>query len=280
MKNRQSIDQMRKALPERERRYVPIDDGAGIEYRQGEDGAPKILMFVPFNSRSVDLYGFTESIAPGAFAKTIKDRSRGKAERNTDIVALWNHDPLWVLARQANQTLAIQETREGLEAVAELDGDDSMHRHFARMIETRRVQGTSFGFNAIRDEWDYEEDGEAVHRTLLEVRLFEVSPVTFPAYPKSDAEARAAGVGAAAVALARNGLDLGDLAALLAGTSRGVVVAARTAELRQWIDRLSGFLPTSSPVPIPAPPTEPLELDWTRLLDLRNRRIGGCSPRP
>lgn len=269
-----TIDQIRQALPAREQRYVPIDDGAGIEYRAGDDGKPRIGMFVPFNSRSVEMMGFTESIAPGAFTKTIKDRARGKAERNTDIVALWNHDPLWVLARQANRTLELRETEKGLEAEAELDAEDTMHRHFARMVETRRVQGTSFGFSTVRDQWDYADDGETVHRTLLEVRLFEVSPVTFPAYPKSDVEARAAGLGAGAVALARHGVDLGDLAALLAEARGGRLAPDQGPALRSWLDRLGAFLP--GPAAAAPAPTEAPELDWATILDLRVRRVGAA----
>jgi len=271
MKKRDAIDQVRRALPDREMRYVPIADGAGIEYRAAADGAPKIGMFVPFNSRSVEMYGFTESIAPGAFTRTIKNGASAKG--NGDILALWNHDPLWVLGRQANRTLDLRESEKGLEAEAELDAEDTMHRHFARMVETRRVQGTSFGFTTIRDEWDYGEDGETVHRTLLEVRLFEVSPVTFPAYPKSDAEARAAGMGTAAVALARHGVDLGDLAVLLADARDGRIAADQGGELEGWIERLRGFLPMAAPpAPVP-PPAEKPETDWESILALRERRF-------
>ena len=47
----------------------------------------------------------------------------------------------------------------------------------------------SFGFRTITDEWRH-EDGEVV-RELIEVELFDVSPVTFPAYPQTDIAARA-----------------------------------------------------------------------------------------
>ena len=56
-------------------------------------------MFIPFNSPSHDLGGFTEFIAPGAFKRTIQNGARAKG--NGDIVGLWNHDPLWVLGRHA-----------------------------------------------------------------------------------------------------------------------------------------------------------------------------------
>ena len=50
------------------------------------------------------------------------------------------------------------------------------------------VNQMSFGFNTIRDKW--EQIGDQVVRTLLEVRLFDVSPVTYPAYPQTSAQVR------------------------------------------------------------------------------------------
>jgi hypothetical protein len=46
----------------------------------------------------------------------------------------------------------------------------------------------SFGFKTIKDEWE-KRDGENI-RSLAEVRLFDISPVTFPAYPQTSVEAR------------------------------------------------------------------------------------------
>src|SRR3990172_8836299 len=109
-----TLDQLRKKLPERERRYMPAAEGASVELR-AEGDAPKIGMFVPFNSHSVDLFGFTEEIAPGAFVRSIENGARAKSRGNGDILALWNHDPLWVLGRQANKTLELRESKDGLE---------------------------------------------------------------------------------------------------------------------------------------------------------------------
>jgi hypothetical protein len=51
------------------------------------------------------------------------------------------------------------------------------------------VDGSSFGFDTIKDRWEQGEDGD-VRRRLLEVRLYDVGPVTYPAYPQTSAEAR------------------------------------------------------------------------------------------
>jgi HK97 family phage prohead protease len=174
------------------------------------------------------------------------------------VVALWNHDPNWVLGRQSNQTLVLQETAQGLDGEVTLDGADAMHQHFARRVERRDVQGSSFGFETVRDEWQYNDDGTA-DRTLLEVKLFDVSPVTYPAYPDSDAEARSL----VDLATVRSGLDVGALAALLRAVEHGKVPQERAPEVRQWLARLEGILP-----PAPVPP-----IDWGRRLALRERSL-------
>jgi hypothetical protein len=51
-------------------------------------------------------------------------------------------------------------------------------------MERGDVKEMSFGFNVIRDEW-YELDKPIVKRDLLEVRLIEISIVSFPAYPQT-----------------------------------------------------------------------------------------------
>ena len=48
----------------------------------------------------------------------------------------------------------------------------------------------SFGFRVIEDHWAYPEGTDEVIRTIIRAELLEVSPVTFPAYPDSIAEAR------------------------------------------------------------------------------------------
>lgn len=221
------IAAIRKKLPTRERRTVQGD----ITLRAEADG-PKIGMFVPFNRRSAELWGFTELIRPSAFTKTLQ-------ERGGDIVSLWNHDPNWVLGRQSNRTLALEEQEDGLHGTVALDGDDGMHRHFARRVERRDVIGTSFGFETVRDEWHTEADGTQV-RELVEVRLWDVSPVTFPAYPDSGTEARSS---AFDLAVAKIGADPADLADLLAHVVDGRVPEPEADEVRAWIDRLRAVLP-------------------------------------
>lgn len=255
-----TIDELRKSLPGRERRVIPAEAGS-IEYRAAVgDVGPKIRMFVPFNKRSEDLGGFQEIIAPGAFSRSLKNAKGGK---RSDVVALWNHDPAWVLGRQSNQTLTVQETRDGLEGTVTLDAADPMHQHFARRVERRDVQGASFAFRTVQngDDWSSESDG-TILRTLKEVKLDDMSPVTYPAYPASGAEKRSV-LDVAAVKL---GLDFAELGNILAGAEGGKVARDAAGELRSWIVKLEGMIP-EPPVP---------ETDWRTRLMLRDRVVRGA----
>lgn len=242
------IAAIRKKLPSRERRTIQGE----IQLRADEDG-PKIGMFVPFNRRSEELWGFTELIRPSAFTKTLQ-------ERGSDIVSLWNHDSNWVLGRQSNKTLTLEEADDGLRGIVTLDAEDAMHKHFARRVERRDVVGTSFGFETVRDEWKTKPDG-TVLRELVELRLWDVSPVTFPAYPDSEAERRSS---AFDLAVAKVGADPADLAELLARAVDGKVADPDADEVRAWVDRLTGVLP------LPAIPVASDE-DLRQRLRLRER---------
>lgn len=131
-----------------------------------------------FNQLSEDLGGFREQIAPGAFANTIKNR---------DVRALLNHNSDMVLGRLGAGTLRLAEDDNGLSI--EIDPPDTTYANDL-LVSMKRgdINQMSFGFLTISDSWN-KVDGEWV-RTLLEVDLFEVSPVTFPAYPQTSVSAR------------------------------------------------------------------------------------------
>lgn len=256
MTKKPTLESLKKAVGGRERRAVPV----GIEF-QAEQDTRKIGMFIPFNSRSAPLPGFTEVIAPGAFAKSIGDKRSAKEGR--DVVALWNHDPSQVLGRQANGTLTLTESERGLEGEVVLDPNNPMTAVYAAQIERGDVRGASFGFETIRDSWDYAEDGTAT-RTLQEVRLFDVSPVTFPAYPASEADKRALERAADDVAQLCAGIDLAELRALLAQVREGKAPLAGRSKLVAHITKLQSLVP---PEPVV------ITTDWERKLASHERML-------
>jgi HK97 family phage prohead protease len=143
------------------------------------DGAPQLVGHAAvFNSTSEDLGGFREIVAPGAFAQTITE---------DDIRALFNHDPNHVLGRNRAGTLRLREDNRGLAFEIDLP-DTQTARDLAASIERGDISGNSFGFNTLEDRWERLETGEL--RTLIRVRLFDVSPVTYPAYSQTDVALR------------------------------------------------------------------------------------------
>ena len=124
-----------------------------------------------FNQWSEDLGGFREIVRPGAFKKTIKE---------ADVRALFNHDPNYVLGRNKAGTLQLEEDDKGLKI--DIDPPDTQWaRDLTTSIERGDIDQMSFGFRTVKDSWGEEDDKNT--RELLEVELFDVSPVTYPAYP-------------------------------------------------------------------------------------------------
>lgn len=151
-----------------ERRFVSAD----LEVRTEGDVAHITGYAAVFNRDSEVLGYFIEQVARGAFKKTIKE---------ADVRALWNHDPNFVLGRNKSGTLKLSEDSTGLHYAAEANMRKQSVKDLVEDIERGDVSQSSFGFRTVKDEWDY--DAEPMRRTLREVKLFDVSPVTFPAYP-------------------------------------------------------------------------------------------------
>lgn len=123
---------------------------------------------------------FKEKIAPGAFAKAIRNRSR-------EIDFLAEHDTKAVLASTRNDSLILKEDAEGLYMEARIS-PTSYGRDWHVLISDGIVQSMSFGFRALKDSWQKIE-GIAV-RTVHELELYEVSAVRNPAYMSSSISAR------------------------------------------------------------------------------------------
>jgi len=145
------------------------------EFRVMNDGKVKVRgLAAVFNSLSENLGGFRERIEPGAFDDVLKD----------DVRAMFNHDPNMILGRSKSGTLKLEVTPEGLAYEYE-DPDTTYSRDLVKSLERGDVDQSSFGFQVKSDgqEWRELEDGSYI-RTIKKVsRLYDVSPVTIPAYP-------------------------------------------------------------------------------------------------
>lgn len=130
-----------------------------------------------------DLY--EEQVAPGAFRKTLAEQ---------DIRALWNHDANIVLGRMKAGTLELSEDETGLAATI-TPPDNAWGRPVLDAVRRGDVSGMSIAFQVVKEDWvnpdRKAQPGALRKRTIKEAKLFEVSPVTFPAYPQTDIGARA-----------------------------------------------------------------------------------------
>jgi len=171
-----------------ERRYIPTldqDDPIRIETRA--DGRPTIVgLAPPWNRWSVDLGGFKERFMPGAFRKWL-ERAPNDPRGQADVVAKFNHDDSQILGRTLNGTLELTETERGLAYRATPPAGTPTTAEVVPLIDQRYVLGSSFAFSLADpagESWDEDPAGN-ITRTITEAALFDVSPVTHPAYPNS-----------------------------------------------------------------------------------------------
>jgi len=168
-----------------------------MEYRAFDIGAVALDeqgvltgLAAPFNKPTMigqKPWGFREQIAPGAFTKTIQE---------SDVVMLYNHDSSKPLARKSAGSLSLSESDRGLEIEAK-PVDTTYGQDLRTCVKARVIKGMSFGFEVVKDDWT-DDDGKpsdkynGTNRCIREVKLHEVSPVTFPAYDDTDIAARSA----------------------------------------------------------------------------------------
>ena len=137
--------------------------------------------FAVFNSNYDIGPGMSESIAPGAFKNTLAD----------DIRALVNHDTTLVLGRTSAHTLELREDERGLWGRISINPKDTDAMNLYERVKRGDVSQCSIGFNIVREDTEISEDG-SVHWTIQEVRLYEVTCCTFPAYKETNISAREA----------------------------------------------------------------------------------------
>jgi len=124
---------------------------------------------------------YVERIAPGAFDEALA---------NDDVRGVFNHDASLILGRTAADTMRLSVDKEGLQY--EIDTPDtSTGRDLQVSIERGDVTGSSFKFWVTSQE--HTEEGDVLVRTIKNVKLFDVGPVTFPAYDATSASVRSEG---------------------------------------------------------------------------------------
>lgn len=149
---------------------------SNLEVRASADGKTLTGYAAVFDSPSEPL-PWTEYVRRGAFTKTIND--------GADVRLLIDHEGI-PLARTKSGTLTLEEDDYGLRIAAELD---DANPDAARVISALRrgdLSQMSFAFQTVKDSWNSDRST----RELKEVRLHDVSVVTYPAYEETLAEVR------------------------------------------------------------------------------------------
>lgn len=113
---------------------------------------------------------FSEVIARGAFTETLK---------TSDVRAYFDHDRGRVLGRVSANTLRLTEDSKGLAVEIDLP-DTTDGRDVRTLVERGDITGMSFSFSATKQVWD--ETTDPPTRTIQELKLYEVSVVSDPAY--------------------------------------------------------------------------------------------------
>lgn len=147
-----------------------------------DDGQIRLTGYAAvFNELSVPLWGYRERIDPGAFDETLK--------ANPDVRFLLNHDGL-PLARTRSGTLELWADSQGLGFRALLDETDPDVQRTVPKVRRGDLDQMSFAFWIV-GETPSVENGEQI-RTLTQIDLDDgdVSLVTYPAYPQTEAHLR------------------------------------------------------------------------------------------
>ena len=137
--------------------------------------------FAVFNSQYWLWDDAYETIDQGAF-----DPSRDK-----DVRALTNHDTTLVLGRTTAGTLTLRVDERGLFGSIEINEADQDAVNQYERVKRGDVTQCSFGFEILSQDIERTEGMPTVFH-LREVKLYEVSVCTFPAYEETSVKARKA----------------------------------------------------------------------------------------
>ena len=170
----------------REVRLRAAGDGGGED-----DKGPMLTgMGAVYDTETV-VFGQRETIAPGAFSETLKG--------DHDVYSTFNHSSDNLLGRQAADTLTLNDTDEGLEFSVRLNMDTTIGRDVAAMAKRGDLRGASIAFMVPRDGERQIEVGNPNAKDPLKrmpkfeitkAELFEIGPVTDPAYTETSVDVR------------------------------------------------------------------------------------------
>ena len=162
------------------RQYRSMPVRFEVRESAGQTGPVIAGYFAVFDTEYERWPGVSEKVARGAFASCLGD----------DIRALIDHDTRLVLGRTASGTLTLREDDHGLYGEIKINEADTDAMNLYARVQRGDVSQCSFGFDIIAEDYVVSPDGQKCTWTIREVKLYEVSVVTFPAYEATAVEAR------------------------------------------------------------------------------------------
>jgi HK97 family phage prohead protease len=168
-RNLKNYNQMEKRIFNIETRVDSTEDGKHLVVGHAS----------VYDSRSNNLGGFYEFIERGAFNEELIN--------NSDVRALINHDPNLILARNTSGTLNLTADQRGLKYEFEMP-ETSYGKDLAISMKRGDITQSSFAFTVAEDDWSTDDEGNNI-RTIKKIdRLYDVSPVTYPAYNMAESD--------------------------------------------------------------------------------------------
>ncbi len=163
-----------------------VVEDEGIELRSEGDVTKIVGYAAVFNSPTTDrfaeVHGFSERIAPGAFADVISSKQ--------DVRAFFAHDEAKVLGRASSGTLTLREDARGLYCEI-VPPNTQAGRDAIESIRRGDITGMSFRAPTRHIKDSFKRENGKLVRTISKIgRLVEVSPVSIPAYDNSTVSLR------------------------------------------------------------------------------------------
>lgn len=159
--------------------------GVQVQARATDDKSQYLDGYAAVFNQRTKIWYFEEQIAPGAFARAISEAQ--------DVRSLFNHDPNYPLGRTKYSTLVLREDSKGLWTETRISKNNTKAADVYDHVQRGDVDGMSFAFTVRKQEWIFQPEGsdEMDLRIITEIgTMYDVGPVTYPAYEQTSVKVR------------------------------------------------------------------------------------------
>lgn len=157
-----------------------------VRVAEGDEGkttiAGRAVVYNVWTQIGPDSWGWKERFAPGSLTDSLSDEG---------IYATFNHDADNLLGRVSNDTLRMRDSEKALMAEIDPNLDTDIGLQVLAFVKRQDVRGMSFAFSVDTYEMDRaKKKGDMDRVTITKARLYELGPVTNPAYTQTSAQLR------------------------------------------------------------------------------------------